>query len=139
MKITTYYQAEINMKISQEEVPDLRESIGWDRRKGDYPILFERCNFWAGVSDEHDRLIAFGYITGMGLQHGYMEDLMVHPLYRQRGIGKKLVAALVLEAESFGIEIVTLTFDPVHTDFYQSCGLEICSGGVWRSIGKNDL
>lgn len=39
----------INLPISSNEVPDLRESNGWDRRDKDYPVLFHRCNFWAEV------------------------------------------------------------------------------------------
>ncbi|MFS1518836.1 hypothetical protein V1503_20590 [Bacillus sp. SCS-151] len=69
------YSIKINLPISREEVPDLREIIGWDRRDTDYPTLFERCNFWAGVRDKKDILIAFGYVSGMGLQHGYMEAI----------------------------------------------------------------
>lgn len=34
----------INIPISNNEVPDLREAIGWSRRDEDYPTLFERCN-----------------------------------------------------------------------------------------------
>lgn len=36
---------EINIPLSSNEVPKLRELIEWDRRDEDYPVLFERCNF----------------------------------------------------------------------------------------------
>jgi ribosomal protein S18 acetylase RimI-like enzyme len=76
----------INLSIENSEVPDLRQSVGWDRRDHEYPVVFKRCNFWAGVRDG-GKLIAFGYIAGMGLQHGYMEDVIVHPKYQRQGIG----------------------------------------------------
>ncbi len=69
----------VNLPIEDHEVPDLREAVGWGRRDKDYPTLFERCNFWAGSRDENNNLVAFGYVCGMGLEHGYLEDIIVHP------------------------------------------------------------
>lgn len=60
------YNVILNMSIENHEAPALREAVGWGRRDEDYPTLFERCNFWAGIRNEHKRLIAFGYVTGMG-------------------------------------------------------------------------
>ncbi|MFY0759679.1 GNAT family N-acetyltransferase [Metabacillus dongyingensis] len=126
------YKILVNMPISDEEVPDLRELIGWGRRDGDFPALFQRCNFWAGVRDEDNRLIAFGYVAGMGLEHGYMEDVLVHPHFQKQGIGEDLVKELLRESERFGLEIVTLTYAPKHAGFYQRCGFSECPGGIWR-------
>jgi hypothetical protein len=70
------YKVIINIPISNNEVPELREHVGLGRRDEDYPTLFERCNFWAGIRDENNKLIAFGYVCGMGLEHGYMEDII---------------------------------------------------------------
>ncbi|WP_206023585.1 GNAT family N-acetyltransferase [Saccharibacillus alkalitolerans] len=122
----------INPALSNEEVPNLRKAIGWDGRESDYPALFERCNFWAGAKDEQGNLVAFGYVAGMGLQHGYMEDIMVHPDYRGRGIGERLVKRLLEEAQAYGLEIVTLTFAERHASFYERCGFRVGSGGVWE-------
>ncbi|WMT40480.1 GNAT family N-acetyltransferase [Paenibacillus sp. D2_2] len=123
----------INLPIEQHEVPTLRELVGWDGRHSDYPAIFERCNFWAGLRDEKNiELIAFGYVAGMGLQHGYMEDIIVHPKFQKRGIGQALVKKLLQEAEQFGLEIVTLTYDSKHTSFYSESGFTPCSGGLWR-------
>ncbi|WP_037288370.1 GNAT family N-acetyltransferase [Saccharibacillus sacchari] len=125
-------QVLINPKLRREEVPDLREAVGWGRRDRDFPILFERCNFWAGMKNEKGELIAFGYVAGMGLQHGYMEDIIVHPDYQGQGIGKKLVVRLLEEAEAYGLEIVTLTFEEKNAKFYEACGFQLGMGGVWR-------
>ncbi|MFB5661168.1 GNAT family N-acetyltransferase [Alteribacillus sp. HJP-4] len=126
------YNITINLTIENNEVPDLRESVGWGRRGQDYPELFERCNFWAGARDDQNRLIAFGYVCGMGLEHGYMEDIIVDPEYQGQGLGMQIVQALLEESERYGLEIVTVTFDSRHTRFYQSCGFTAGSGGVWE-------
>lgn len=122
----------INLPIEPHEVPQLRELVGWDGRYTDYPILFERCNFWAGLRDANSKLIAFGYVAGMGLQHGYMEDIIVHPKFQNKGLGQALVKKLLKEAERIGLEIVTLTYDSKHTLFYSKSGFTPCSGGLWR-------
>ncbi|KQY94410.1 GNAT family acetyltransferase [Paenibacillus sp. Root52] len=122
----------VNLPIKPNEVPALRELVGWEGRHSDYPVLFERCNFWAGLRGDQEELIAFGYISGMGLQHGYMEDIIVHPQYQRTGIGQALVTGLLQEAERIGIEIVTLTYDAKHHSFYADCGFVPCSGGLWR-------
>jgi GNAT superfamily N-acetyltransferase len=119
--------------ISDEEVPNLREKIGWDRRDSDYPMLFERCNFWCSVRNEDNLLIGFGYICGMGLQHGYMEDIIVHHDYRHQGLGGIIVERLLDEAKKRSIEIVTLTFSKDKETFYQTNGFDMCLGGVWRN------
>ncbi|WP_405104498.1 GNAT family N-acetyltransferase [Paenibacillus sp. FSL K6-1217] len=112
----------LNLPIQPHEVPVLRELVGWEGRQVDYPAVFERCNFWAGVRDEQSQqLIAFGYVAGMGLQHGYMEDILVHPEYQRKGLGQALVKRLLQEAEHVGLEIVTLTYDTKHMRIYRLC------------------
>ncbi|MFD2045484.1 GNAT family N-acetyltransferase [Ornithinibacillus salinisoli] len=128
------YKVIINMPISNHEVPDLRELVGWGRRDRDYPTLFDRCNFWAGVRDETNNiLIAFGYVCGMGLEHGYLEDVMVHPAYQKQGIGVALVGELLQEAQRFGLGIVTVTYEAHHANFYERSGFVPGTGGVWQS------
>lgn len=127
------YTAIINIPISNNEVPELREHVGWSRRDEDYPALFERCNFWAGVRGENNKLIAFGYVCGMGLEHGYMEDIIVHPQYQGQGIGVKLVKELLRESKRYGLSIITVSYVENKTNFYQVCGFTPSSGGLWKS------
>lgn len=126
----------INDLIQAHEVPDLRQSVGWDRREQDYPILFERCLLWGSARDKNGRLIAFGYIAGTGLEHGYMEDIIIHPDFQRQGLGKQLVQALLNAADTARIPIVTVTFSDQHESFYIESGFNRCRGGVWRSRGE---
>jgi diadenosine tetraphosphate (Ap4A) HIT family hydrolase/GNAT superfamily N-acetyltransferase len=131
-EIKMIHKVLLNSVIENHEVPDLRQSLGWERRDSDYPALFKHCLFWAGVRDENNRLIAFGCIVGPGIEHGYMEDIMVHSGYQGRGIGSALVKKLLQEAEEQGISIVTVTFDESNWEFYERGGFTPCPGGVWR-------
>ncbi|MFK3937496.1 GNAT family N-acetyltransferase [Alkalihalobacillus sp. NPDC078783] len=126
------FAAQINLPLEQHEVPELREVVGWNRRDQDYPLLFQRCQFWAGVKDDSGRLIAFGYLCGMGLEHGYMEDIIVHPDYQGLGIGLKLINELVTESKRAGIEIITVTFAEENTKFYERAGFIKGASGVLR-------
>ncbi|WP_017186801.1 GNAT family N-acetyltransferase [Alkalibacillus haloalkaliphilus] len=128
------YEVILNTPISNNEVPELRELVSWNRREEDYPRLFERCNFWAGVRNENQKLIAFGYVCGMGLEHGYMEDVIVHPDYQGQGIGIELVKELLRASEFFGLEIVTVTYEENKASFYEKCGFTPGSGAVWQSL-----
>lgn len=76
-------------------------------------------------------IIAFGYVCGMGLEHGYMEDIIVDPEYQKQGIGVELVKELLRESERFGLGIVTVTYAEENTKFYKTCGFTPGSGGVF--------
>ncbi|MGP4072867.1 GNAT family N-acetyltransferase [Piscibacillus sp. B03] len=127
------YKVVINTTISNIEVPELRELVGWERRERDYPKLFERCNFWAGVRNEDQKLIGFGYVCGMGLEHGYLEDIIIHPDYQGQGIGIDLVKELLKESRRYGLDIVTVTYEESKTSFYEKCGFTTGCGAVWRA------
>lgn len=121
----------INLKIHQHEVPDLRESVGWERRDKDYPCLLQRVLFWAGARSNSGQLIAFGYVTGPGIEHGYLDDIIVHPCHQRTGIGMKLVRGLLNEAKKQEISIITVTFSPEHEPFYVKCGFNTSRAGIW--------
>lgn len=123
----------INPELASDEVPGLRARVGWPRRDADYPTLFERCQFWAACRDDHGVLAAFGYVSGMGLEHGYIEDVMVDPAHQRRGLGRAVVLTLLAEAERRGTAIITVTFDVAHLKFYERCGFQVGHGGVWRA------
>ncbi|MFD1887857.1 GNAT family N-acetyltransferase [Paenibacillus wenxiniae] len=124
---------ELHLPIRNDEVPSLREAVGWSRRDDDSPLLFQRCNFWAGARDTDGTLIAFGYMTGMGLEHGYIEDIIVHPTYQRQGIGQQIVKRLLDEAQFRSMEIVTVTYSHQHEAFYTQCGLLPSHAGIWRA------
>jgi GNAT superfamily N-acetyltransferase len=119
-------------RIDDAEVPSLRASIGWSRRDSDYPLLFQRCVTWASSRDAQGQLCAFAYLAGTGLEHGYIEDVMVHPSQQRRGLGVALVRALLADAATRAISIVTVTYAAQHQRFYERCGFEPSAAGLWR-------
>lgn len=122
----------IDMAIEQNEVPDLRQAVGWIRRDEDYPSLLAKCSFGTGVRDEHRKLVGFGYIAGPGLEHGYMEDTIVHPDYQRQGIGQQIVQSLLQEAERRLISTITVTYEKGNQPFSVRCGFAPCPAGIWQ-------
>ena len=124
------FEVAINAPVSCDEVPGLRKKVGWGPREYEYPDLLERCNFYASARNDNGELVAFGYICGMGLEHGYMEDIMVAPDYQGKGIGKTIVKALLAEAKKRGMLIITVTFTEENKNFYKKCGFDIGLSGT---------
>ena len=127
------YKVIINDRIEDHEVPELRAKVGWGPRSYEYPALLERCEFHASIRNEEGRLIGFGYICSMNLEHGYLEDIMIEPEYQRRGLGTKLVKTILNEAKKRGRLIITVTFDKENEAFYKACGFESGLSGtiIW--------
>lgn len=121
----------LNPALTPNEVPDLREAVGWARRDPDYPEVLSRCLYFAGCRDDRGLLIAFGMMIGAGFEHAYLEDVMVHPGRRRRGVGGALVRCLINEARRRETPIVTITHAAQHADFYGRLGFMPCPGGLW--------
>lgn len=91
--------------------------------------MLERCNFYVAIRSPESELIGFGYICGMGLEHGYMED-MIDPHYQRQGLGSMLVKELLREAKQRNILVISVNFDPENEGFYRNCGFEIGLSGT---------
>lgn len=53
------------------------------------------------------------------------------------GIGVELVRELLSKSERYGLEIVILTYDPKHKNFYETCGFTPVQVGY--GINRNEL
>lgn len=113
---------ELNAPIAPTEVPALRQAVGWGPRQQDYPALFDRCFLYASARDDAGELIAFGYVVSMGLEHGYLEDIMVSPAAQHQGVGTALVRRLVEASLAKNLLILTLSTDRASAPFYRQLG-----------------
>lgn len=127
------FSPQLDLLLAANEVPELREAVAWGRRDSDYPGVLSRCLYFAGCRHADGRLVAFGMMIGTGYEHAYLEDVMVHPQHQRRGLGKALVACLMVEARRREIPIVTITHAREHASFYAGEGFEPCPGGLWTS------
>jgi ribosomal protein S18 acetylase RimI-like enzyme len=69
-----------------------------------------------------ERLVGFTRALSDGTYRAYVEDVVVDPDYRGRGIGERMVAALLRTLAD--IETVSLFCEPARVGFYERNGFE---------------
>lgn len=119
---------ERNTQLIPTEVENLRTAIGWDSNKGKYKEAFK--NTYAQFSIKKDsELIAYGRIVSDRIIYAFIVDLMIHPNYQRKGLGKKFIEHIVNELKKDKIKYIQLTFDSELETFYKNCGFEIIEAG----------
>jgi len=103
----------------------LFETTGWNE---DYQInqaeLFQALqNSWYFISAyENDRLVGFGRLVSDGVLHAVLFDVIIHPDFQGRGIGKKITHDLVIKCVAHKIRDIQLFCARGKIGFYEKCG-----------------
>lgn len=90
-------------------------------------------SFLAAGAFENGRLIGMGRVLSDGVSDAYIQDVVVTPEFRGRGIGGKLVMFLVEELEKRGVDWIALAGEPGTENFYSKLGFEKKEGFIlWK-------
>jgi GNAT superfamily N-acetyltransferase len=105
------------------EFKALYDQTGW----GEHPLdRFESAlaGTWVFCTarDPAGRLIALGRLIGDGALHAFVTELIVDWTVRGQGLGGRVLARLVAEARSRGVEDVQLFAAEGRTAFYERNG-----------------
>jgi ribosomal protein S18 acetylase RimI-like enzyme len=85
---------------------------------------------WVTARRGH-RLVGFVNVAWDGLDHAWLQDVVVDPYLQRRGIGTRLVREAALAATEAGCEWLHVDFDAVHTNFYiTQCGFRPTDAGI---------
>jgi ribosomal protein S18 acetylase RimI-like enzyme len=112
--------------IDLYELEELCDAVGWARR----PIRKVRkaiqhsflvVTMWEQRGNRK-RLIGFSRATSDHAFNATIWDVVVHPDYQGRGLGKLLMSQLIKKLRSEDISNVTLFADPHVVDFYRNLG-----------------
>jgi len=118
----------------EEEIADLYRAGGWwkdEYRPEDLPPMIRGSFAFAVASDpKTGRAIGMGRVISDGVSDGYIQDLVVLPQYRKRGIGRRIVAALVDKCLQSGITWIGLIAEPETGRFYQPLGFRTMDGHI---------
>jgi ribosomal protein S18 acetylase RimI-like enzyme len=87
---------------------------------------------WVGAFDA-DALLGFVNACWDGGVHAFLLDAVVDPDHQRRGIGRRLVLALVAEVRNSGCEWLHVDYEPHLGSFYRdACGFRATEAGVIR-------
>ncbi|MCB2220986.1 MAG: GNAT family N-acetyltransferase [Bacteroidetes bacterium] len=106
---------------------DLFLTTGWNiQYKLEPDELYEALNqSWYCISAYHDNiLVGFGRMICDGVVHALILDLIVHPDYQSKGIGKTILNKLVDKCRQHRIRDIQLFSVKGKAGFYQKCGFK---------------
>ena len=123
-----------NKNINLQELEQLCDTVGWVRR----PIKKVKTaikNSFLTVSlsyqeNKKQRLIAFARATSDNTFNATIWDVVVHPEFQRKGLGKILIKEIVKELRCSDINTITLFADPQVLTFYKSLGFICDPDGV---------
>lgn len=79
-----------------------------------------------------EEAVGFVNLAWDGGLHAFLLDTTVHPRFRRRGIGTRLVKEAAEAARRAGAEWVHVDYEPHLSDFYAACGFRPTQAGLLK-------
>ncbi len=124
----------LNVPVTNLQLNDLFASSWSGHRWKDFEPVLEHslgyiCAFRGG------ELVGFVNLAWDGGVHAFVLDTTVHPVFRRRGVGRRLVELAVDVARKQRIEWVHVDFEPDLRSFYEACGFHRTDAGLLHLVG----
>ena len=121
-------------EIDLYELEELCDAVGWSRRplrkvKKAIEHSFLVASMWQ-VRGTQKRLIGFARATSDHAFNATIWDVVVHPEYQSKGLGKALMKYVLKQLRSEEISNVTLFADPHVVEFYRGLGFMSDTEGI---------
>lgn len=112
--------------IDLYELEELCNAVGWSRRplrkvKKAIQHSFLVVSMWE-IRGSRRRLIGFARATSDHAFNATLWDVVVHPDFQGKGLGKALMKYIIKKLRSEDISNITLFADPHVLDFYRNLG-----------------
>jgi GNAT superfamily N-acetyltransferase len=112
--------------IDLYELEELCNAVGWSRRplrkvKKAIEYSFLVVSLWE-MRGSRRRLIGFARATSDHAFNATLWDVVVHPDFQSKGLGKALIKYVIKQLRSQDISNITLFADPHVVDFYRNLG-----------------
>ena len=110
-----------NEIISAKALSDLRESVGWNRMGNEYksPLL---TSFYHITVYEKNELIGYIDCVSNGVTDAYIQDLIVHPNYQNKGVGTELMNQMIAYLKEKRIYMISVVYEESLKPFYEKFG-----------------
>jgi ribosomal protein S18 acetylase RimI-like enzyme len=120
--------------IDLYELEELCDLVGWARRplrkvKKALQHSFLIVSMWE-VNGKKKRLIGFARATSDHAFNATIWDVVVHPDFQNRGLGKAMMRYMIKNLRSQDISNITLFADPHVLDFYRRLGFVLDPEGI---------
>ncbi len=125
-------ESEIEIKFvkswSEDDIVKLYKVGGWWKdsydESGIKQLIKGSFCFAVVIDKKTKKVIGMGRILSDGASDGYIQDLVILPEYRKKGIGKKLTKSLIDYCKSKGITWIALVSEPNQENFYKKIGFK---------------
>ena len=118
----------------EEDIVTLYKSARWWKESYDpsgiKKLIIGSYAFAVAINTSLDKAVGMGRIISDGVSDAYIQDLVVLPEYRGKGIGKKLVEALLDFCLSKGMLWIGIISEPGQDAFYSSLGFKVMDDHV---------
>ncbi|HDY72519.1 MAG TPA: N-acetyltransferase [Nitrospirae bacterium] len=126
---------------STSEYLYLRNKVGWGDKEKEVTEKALNSSLYSVVAIESDQVIGMGRIIGDGGLYYYIQDLIVHPDYQNKGIGKRLMKELMnyIDEHAASGSFIGLMSATGYYRFYESFGFkarDINAPGMFTVIKK---
>nr|YP_009394662.1 hypothetical protein [Polysiphonia elongata]ARW63224.1 hypothetical protein [Polysiphonia elongata] len=116
-------------QVNLEELEQLCDSVGWVRRPL-RKVKFALENSFLIVSifnikENNKRLVGFARVTSDGSFNATVWDVVIHPDFQGKGLGKLLMNEIIQELRKYDISTITLFADPEVVKFYKQIGFMV--------------
>ncbi|HIH85854.1 MAG TPA: GNAT family N-acetyltransferase [Methanoculleus sp.] len=115
-----------------DAIADLYRAGGWWKEEwnpaGLSSLIRGSFAFAVAVESSTGRTVGMGRVISDGVSDGYVQDLVVHPNYRDRDIGTMILSALLKECTSAGVTWIALIAEPGTEAFYARSGFQRMEG-----------
>ena len=117
-----------------EEIVGLYRAGGWWKdtydMQGITPLIKGSFAFAVAVDKRSSKPVGMGRVISDGVSDGYIQDLVVLPEYRRKGIGNRIVSTLVEACKAKGLGWIGLIAEPGSENFYRSLGFNVMPGHI---------
>lgn len=136
----SYNKQKISIFLSYDKSVDLHEleklcdTVGWVRRPlRKVKIAIENSFLTVSLfykKASESKLIAFARTTSDNTFNATIWDVVVHPDFQRKGLGKILIHETIKKLRYYEINTITLFADPQVTNFYRNLGFVSDPDGV---------
>lgn len=122
--------------VTNDELNDLFAAAWPGHLPREFQSVLSRSLDYFTIHDNR-KLIGFVYLAWDGGCHAFLLDPTVHPAFRHRGFGTRLVKQAAEAARCRGVEWLHVDFEPELESFYVGAGFRVTTTGVWNLAGPS--